>query len=104
MAGAPINSDFSIYLPQTPSADSDDTNAALVPIHNALRLIQARIVALISTVNANQAAHNVLPSYTTAGRPAAGTTAVGTEIWNTTTTKPNYCDGTNWRDAAGTVV
>lgn len=42
--------------------------------------------------------------YTTATRPAANTVGAGAMIWNTTTNKPNYSDGTNWRDAAGAIV
>lgn len=45
-----------------------------------------------------------LASYTTAGRPSAATAGAGAVVWNTSTNKPNYSDGTNWRDAAGTVV
>jgi hypothetical protein len=45
-----------------------------------------------------------LRPYTTAERPAANTVAVGLGIFNTTTNKPNWSDGANWRDSAGTVV
>jgi hypothetical protein len=43
-------------------------------------------------------------SYSTGGRPAATTVPVGTIVFDTTTTKPNWSDGTNWRDATGTIV
>jgi len=44
------------------------------------------------------------PSYTTAGRPSATIVPVGAIIFNTTTSRPNWSDGTNWRDAAGSIV
>lgn len=43
-------------------------------------------------------------SYTTAGRPSASTAGAGAEYFDTTLNKPVYSDGTNWRDASGTVV
>jgi len=42
--------------------------------------------------------------YTTANRPVPASLAPGTCIFNTSTNKPNWTDGTNWRDATGTVV
>lgn len=45
-----------------------------------------------------------LPSYTTATRPAASTVGDARMIWNTTTSLPNFSDGTNWLDAAGSVA
>lgn len=45
-----------------------------------------------------------LPTYTTAGRPSAATVGAGKAIFNTTTNLPNFSDGTNWRNAAGTIV
>ena len=43
-------------------------------------------------------------TYTTAGRPSASTSGVGAEYFDTTLNKPVYSDGTNWRDAGGTIV
>lgn len=43
-------------------------------------------------------------NYTAAGRPAANLFPIGQMIFNTTTNIPNWSDGTNWRDAAGTIV
>ncbi len=43
-------------------------------------------------------------SYTTAGRPTASSAGAGAEYFDTTLNKPVYSDGTNWRDAAGTIV
>lgn len=43
-------------------------------------------------------------TYTTAGRPNAPDVPVGSYFFNTTTNIPNFSDGTNWRDAAGTIV
>lgn len=40
-------------------------------------------------------------AFTTAGRPSASSVPAGSMIWNSTTKKPNYSDGTNWYDAAG---
>jgi hypothetical protein len=45
-----------------------------------------------------------LPKYTTAGRPAAATATAGATYYDTTLSKPGYSDGTNWRDAAGTII
>jgi len=45
-----------------------------------------------------------VPTYTTGARPAATTVAVGQCIFNTTTLKPNWSNGTNWYDATGAVV
>lgn len=41
-------------------------------------------------------------NFTTAARPAAG--SVGRVIYDSTLQKPLWDDGTNWRDAAGTIV
>lgn len=40
----------------------------------------------------------------TASRPAAGTVGAGAQFYDTTLSKPIWSDGTDWRDAAGTVV
>lgn len=41
---------------------------------------------------------------TTAGRPPAAAAGAGAQMYDTTLNKPIWSDGTNWRDAAGTVV
>ena len=43
-------------------------------------------------------------AFTTAGRPAASTAGAGVHIFDTTLNKPTWSDGTNWRDATGTIV
>lgn len=43
-------------------------------------------------------------TYTTATRPNAADVPVGSFFFNTTTNIPNFSDGTNWRNAAGTIV
>jgi lysophospholipase L1-like esterase len=43
-------------------------------------------------------------SYSTAGRPSAATAGLSAYIYDTTLKKPLWSDGTNWRDAAGTVA
>lgn len=42
--------------------------------------------------------------YTTAARPTAASVGPGAMIYDSTLSKPAWSDGTNWRDAAGTVV
>lgn len=42
--------------------------------------------------------------FATASRPSAATAGAYTMIWDTTLNKPIWSDGTNWRDATGTVV
>jgi hypothetical protein len=41
---------------------------------------------------------------TTGGRPSAASSGVGAQVYDTTLNKPIWSDGSNWRDAAGTVV
>lgn len=43
-------------------------------------------------------------TYTTATRPNPADVPVGSFFFNTTTNIPNFSDGTNWRNAAGTIV
>jgi hypothetical protein len=43
-------------------------------------------------------------NFTTAGRPAASLFPLGTMIFDTTANIPNWSDGTNWRNASGTIV
>lgn len=45
-----------------------------------------------------------VPTYTTGARPAANAVAVGQCIFNTTTLKPNWSNGTNWYNADGTTA
>lgn len=45
-----------------------------------------------------------LRPYTTATRPTAAEAGQGVGIFNTTTNRPNWSDGANWRDSAGTIV
>ena len=45
-----------------------------------------------------------LITYTTSTRPKASDVKVGSVFFNTTTNSPNFSDGTNWRDGAGTIV
>ena len=42
--------------------------------------------------------------FTTAARPSASTVGAGSCYYDTTLSKPAWSDGTNWRDAAGTIV
>lgn len=44
------------------------------------------------------------PSYTTGARPAATSVAIGQGIFNTTTLRPNYSNGTAWYNADGTAA
>ncbi len=46
----------------------------------------------------------LLPKYATASRPAANTAGDGAMYYDTTLDLPGFSDGTNWRDAAGTIV
>lgn len=46
----------------------------------------------------------VVASYTDATRPAASAVPAGTQIWNTDDGAPNWSDGTDWVDAAGTTT
>lgn len=55
---------------------------------------------LFNSVNYNPP----VQSYSNAGRPAATAYAAGSAIWNTDDNAPNYSDGTNWRDAAGSTT
>ena len=43
-------------------------------------------------------------SYATVERPAANSVAKGESIFDTTLNKPIWSDGTDWRDAAGTIA
>lgn len=45
-----------------------------------------------------------LITYATVDRPNPANIPVGSMIFNTTTNLPNFSDGTNWRNAAGTIV
>jgi hypothetical protein len=54
--------------------------------------------------NINTLTLNSLITYTTANRPDAKNVTVGSCFFNTTTNIPNFSDGTNWRNAAGTIV
>lgn len=47
---------------------------------------------------------NVPPNHTNANRPDPSSVPVGFHIYNTEDNAPNYSDGTNWRDAAGTIT
>lgn len=42
--------------------------------------------------------------FSNSGRPSASAVAVGTRIWNSTSKSPNWSDGTNWYDAAGSIA
>jgi hypothetical protein len=43
-------------------------------------------------------------TFATGSRPAAATAGAGAMIFDTTLNKPVFSDGTNWRDATGTIV
>lgn len=45
-----------------------------------------------------------LEKFSNAARLSATLYKIGTAIWNTDDNAPNYSDGTNWRDAAGTIT
>lgn len=45
-----------------------------------------------------------LASYTNATRPAASAVPLYSAIFNTDDNAPNYSDGTNWRDATGSIT
>lgn len=44
------------------------------------------------------------PGYITGGRPSAAAAGAGAYYYDLTLQKPLWSDGTQWRDAAGTVV
>lgn len=46
----------------------------------------------------------VVAVYTNVTRPAANTVPLGGSVWNTDDNCYNYSDGTNWRDASGTLT
>lgn len=54
-----------------------------------------------TVVKANALQHR---TYATAGRPSASTMGEGAEVYDSTLDKPIYSDGSNWRDAMGSVV
>jgi hypothetical protein len=43
-------------------------------------------------------------TFATGSRPSASTAGAGTMVFDSTLNKPIWSDGTNWRDATGTVV
>lgn len=45
-----------------------------------------------------------VPVYTDSTRPSAVGLPVGYMIWNTDDNAPNFSDGTNWRNAAGSTT
>lgn len=49
-------------------------------------------------------AQESLPSFSDVTRPAPGDWPTFSMIWNTDDNAPNFTDGTNWRDAAGTIT
>lgn len=61
-------------------------------------------VVLVDTNGAPYKAAAAVQVGVTGSRPAAATAGVGTQFYDTTLTKPIWSDGTNWRDAAGTIV
>jgi len=58
----------------------------------------------ISSTGAYVEFMNTKQLYTTVGRPDASVVRVGAMYFDTTLNKPVWSDGTNWRDAAGTIV
>lgn len=46
----------------------------------------------------------LVAKYTTAARPSASASGIGWQIYDTTTSRPLWSDGTVWRDATGTAV
>lgn len=89
--------------------------AAQIEAMNGLQeAVQAGDVSYSVTPSATETASQVyqvldvanpdkLPSYTTAGRPAAASVPLST-IWNSTTGIPNFSNGVAWIDATGAVV
>lgn len=47
---------------------------------------------------------SALDAYATADRPSAADAGVGAAYYDTTLSKPGWSDGTDWRDAAGTII
>ena len=43
-------------------------------------------------------------TFSDSNRPAAGNCNIGDMIYNTDDNAPNWCDGTSWRDAMGTIT
>jgi hypothetical protein len=54
--------------------------------------------------SAAMGAQESMASFDDAGRPAASAWPLFSPIWNTDDNAPNWSDGTNWRDAAGTIT
>ena len=69
-------------------AVSEDTNENT---SNALQVVEAAIPM-------------APPNYTTGGRPASTTFPVGSMIWNTTTSLPNFATSGGWVLADGTAA
>lgn len=47
---------------------------------------------------------STMASYTNGTRPAASAVPIYSSIYNTSDNAPNYSDGTNWRDSAGSIT
>jgi hypothetical protein len=58
---------------------------------------EVAVVQSAATVATTVALLRKMPSYTTAGRPAAATAGAGAVIFDTTLGYPTYSNGTNWR-------
>ncbi len=79
------------------------------PTSDPIQLYNQLVSALdINSRKIEQAINEIsiiqLAIYTTANRPDSSKIPVGSMIFNTSTNIPNFSDGTNWRDAAGTIV
>jgi hypothetical protein len=66
--------------------------------------LMANEATVVRTLTSKTLTNPKFTSYTTGGRPSASSAGATAMIYDTTLNKPVWSDGTNWRDAAGTVV
>jgi hypothetical protein len=73
------------------------TNAGNIDVYSGPTAADADAFRIMRGVFRNRA-------LATASRPSASAVGAGGQYYDTTLNKPVYSDGTNWRDAAGTIV
>lgn len=86
------------------SGSNTGSDLEIVARDDAGALLSTPLSIRRSDGRASWGAPVVSKGYTTATRPSASAMGVGASCFDTTLNKPIWSDGTNWRDAAGTIV
>ncbi len=93
-------------VPASGTLATERTQSDVLGMSSFLTSVAAGDLSYVITYSDEELAAGLAgaPIFANVDRPDSSSVATGLEIYNTDDTAPNYSDGTDWRDAAGSLT